>query len=99
MKTAFALFALAAIAAPQSGDASISDLVCDDSARIERQLSGPNGSAKLARGIRGPDAVLEIWVAPSSGDWTLVQAYANGTSCIVAIGEHWEPVSPGRDPA
>ena len=49
--------------------------------------------------MRGPNTLLEMWIAPSSGDWTLVQNYADGRSCIVAIGEHWEQIPPEADPA
>jgi hypothetical protein len=35
---------------------------------------------------------------PSTGEWTLVQSYADGRTCIIAIGENWEgPVA--ADPA
>lgn len=84
---------------PHAEAATISDLFCDDSARLEKQLMTRHGAQKLGRGMRGPDALLEMWIAPGSGDWTLVQSYANGTSCIVAMGEHWEPVSAPADPA
>ena len=33
-----------------------------------------------------------------NGDWTMVIAYASGTSCIVAMGEHWSVLAP-QDPA
>ena len=35
--------------------------------------------------------MLEVWTK-ASGDWTLVQAYANGTACILAMGEAWEGI-------
>ena len=44
--------------------------------------------------MRGPDALVEVWIEPRTGDWTLVQSYANGTSCILAMGEHWETIAP-----
>lgn len=85
--------------APRTEAATISDLFCDDSARLEKQLLTIHGAQRLGRGMRGPDALLEVWISPSSGDWTLVQTYANGTSCIVAMGEHWEDIAPAADPA
>ena len=96
----FLVLTMCAIAiGPRTDAATISDLFCDDSARLEKQLLTIHGAQKLGRGMRGPDALLEMWIAPSSGDWTLVQNYANGTSCIVAMGEHWEPVATLADPA
>lgn len=41
-------------------------------------------------GLRDPETMLEVWVTPASGDWMIVQHYASGTSCIVAMGAHWE---------
>ena len=37
---------------------------------------------------------MEIWTNPKSGDWTLVQTYVEGNSCIVAMGEYWENLTP-----
>ena len=36
---------------------------------------------------------MEVWTDPY-GDWTLVVSYATGTSCIVAMGQHWQPLQP-----
>ena len=92
---AFCTFALAS----QTEAGTISDLFCDDSARLERQLLTIHGAQKQGYGMRGPNALLEMWIAPSSGDWTLVQNYADGRSCIVAIGEDWEQIPTEADPA
>lgn len=80
------LFAAPALA----GEERISDLFCDDSARLDQAMTVTRLAERVGIGMRGPDAVVEIWIEPSSGDWTLVQRYSNGTSCIVAFGEHWE---------
>ena len=93
-----ALLAFAA-ALPRHGEARLADVVCDDSTRMEQQLLARHGAQKQGHGMRGPDAILEVWITPSTGDWALVQTYANGTSCIVAMGEHWEMIAPGADPA
>lgn len=99
MRQVFAL-AFSTLALGSQAEAStISDLFCDDSARLERQLLTIHGAQKQGYGMRGPDALLEMWIAPSSGDWTLVQNYADGRSCIVAIGEHWEKIPTENDPA
>lgn len=74
------------------------DLICDDRARLQATLERRPHVTRQVQALRGPDAFLEVWVNDRTGDWTMVQAYANGTACIVAIGENWESV--GRaDPA
>ena len=99
MRSILAFTLCAAGLVPQAGSATIADVICDDSARLERQLLTIHGAQKLGGGMRGPDALLEVWLSPKRGDWTLVQSYANGTSCIVAMGEHWEMVGSLHDPA
>ncbi len=83
---------------PRVAFAQIRDIHCDDRARLEDRLSNILGAERQSRGLRGPDAILEVWLQPSSGEWTMVQSYANGTACIVAMGEHWETLSPQPDP-
>jgi hypothetical protein len=97
MRLIFLMFCLAVL--PRTGAARLAEVICDDSARLENQLLVRHGAQKQGQGMRGPDAILEVWIAPSTGDWTVVQTYANGTSCIVAMGEHWEMFGPEADPA
>lgn len=93
------IFCTGLLALPQIGQAQLGDVICDDSTRIVEQLTRLSGAQKQGRGMRGPDALMEVWIDPRSGDWTLVQSYPNGTSCIVAMGEHWEMLTPEPDPA
>ncbi|WP_338550473.1 hypothetical protein [Roseovarius phycicola] len=97
MKKAIILGALALF--PQTSQAQLIDTVCEDTARLEKQLFGAVGADILGYGLRGPDSVIEIWVERDSRDWTLVQTYTNGTSCIMAMGEHWEVPQASDDPA
>lgn len=87
-----------AFALAQAGPAAaqMSDLSCDDTARVTQRLTDVLRAERQGRGLRGPDAVLEVWIEPDTGDWTLVQNYANGTSCIVALGQHWESLTPAN---
>jgi hypothetical protein len=39
-------------------------------------------------GVSNVEIVMEIWTDPR-GDWTLVQSYMDGRSCILAMGEAW----------
>lgn len=97
MRHVFALLLCFGTALPGMADARLSDLQCDDTKRMTRQLSNVLGAQKQGQGLRGPDAVIEVWIDPRTGDWTLVQSYANGTSCIVAMGDHWQDLE--RNPA
>jgi hypothetical protein len=84
------LIPLAVLASPVLAQSPIAEVVCAPRDELVARLQG----AELAgSGLRDAEAVLEVWTRPS-GDWTLVQSYANGTACILAMGEAWEAVTP-----
>ena len=81
---------VACMALPTSAHAQMTDVSCDDSARITSMLTEVWGAERQGMGLRDPETMLEVWVTHANGEWVIVQNYANGTSCIVAMGEHWE---------
>ena len=81
---------LIALTMPGFGHAALTDVSCDDSARMVATLTEVLGAERQGMGLRDPETTLEVWVMQRSGDWMIVQNYANGTSCIVAMGEHWD---------
>ena len=84
-----------ALVVPAIAQAQFTDLVCDDTMRLREQLRTIVGATPQAHGLRDPETMIEVWIVPSSGDWTIVQKYANGTSCVLAIGEYWEAIQTG----
>jgi hypothetical protein len=75
---------------PAIAQAQMTDVSCDDTARMTETLQQVIGAERKGMGLRDPDTMLEVWVTARNGNWLVVQSYANGTSCIVAMGEHWE---------
>ncbi|MGR3503947.1 hypothetical protein [Pseudaestuariivita sp.] len=73
----------------------MSDVSCDDSARMMSMLTDVLNAERQGMGLRDPETMLEVWVSRKNGEWLIVQTYANGTSCIVAMGEHWEAIPAG----
>lgn len=90
MISRYALFFGICLAVPTSAQAQMSDVICDDSLRMVKTLKEKQGAKRQGMGLRDPETMLEIWVTARNGDWVILQNYANGTSCIVAMGEHWE---------
>lgn len=88
--TAFALSAL-----PSVLSARTSDVICYDHAQMTKNLKQDLGAERLGTGLRDPETLFEVWVITRNGDWLAVQNYANGTSCIVAMGEHWQGAPKG----
>ena len=83
------------MAMPTVASAKMLDVSCDDSARMTRMLTEVLGAERQGMGLRDPETMLELWITHRSGDWMIVQNYANGTSCIVAMGEHWATSQTG----
>ncbi|MEM9435769.1 MAG: hypothetical protein AAGA15_01910 [Pseudomonadota bacterium] len=86
------IFVALALASPSS--AALSDVSCDDRARMTDTLTQTLQAERRGTGLRDPETTLEVWVSPTNGDWIIVQHYATGTSCIVALGEYWEAPLP-----
>ena len=82
---------LCCAAAHVAAETPIAEMICGPHAEIEARLNRAHRATVVGMGVRGPDAVMEVWQA-ADGDWTLVQSYANGQACILAMGEAWEAV-------
>ncbi|WP_109310523.1 hypothetical protein [Ruegeria sp. AU67] len=95
MRTRSRLIVAVSLALPTLASAKMEDVSCDDSARMTNMLTEVLGAERQGIGLRDPETMLEVWVTRKSGDWMIVQNYANGTSCIVAMGEHWEAAETG----
>jgi hypothetical protein len=80
---------------PSLVHAKMSEVSCDDSTRMVATLTNVLGAERQGMGLRDPDTMLEVWVTRKNGEWMIVQNYSNGTSCIVAMGEHWEASGTG----
>ena len=94
MMLRFTPICLVALSLPSFGMAQLGDISCDDSARMTETLTQVLGAERQGMGLRDPETTLEVWVTRASGEWIIVQNYANGTSCIVAMGDHWETSRP-----
>lgn len=84
------LILLAALAGPAAAESPIAEVICVPREELLLRL---RNAELTGTGLRYEDAILEVWAEPS-GDWTLVQSYADGTACILAMGEDWEAIRP-----
>ena len=83
------IFALLLCAPPALAGGPIAEVVCAPREAMVQRLSTTQGAAIAATGLRDMETVLEIWTSPK-GDWTLVQSYTDGLSCILAMGAEWD---------
>ena len=93
MRAVIALAQLALVPASARATTPIAEVICAPRAEIVQRLSVQYHAELSGTGVRDPDAIMEVWADPQ-GRWTLVQHNANGTSCILAMGEAWYTVDP-----
>ncbi|MHC0054369.1 hypothetical protein [Actibacterium sp. D379-3] len=91
--------ALAVFALPADAASPIAEIICAPRDEMAQRLSGQYGHVRNGIGMRGPESMVEVWTSERSGDWTLLMTYADGKSCIVAMGENWADLRPVHDPA
>ncbi|MEL6551423.1 MAG: hypothetical protein AAFQ54_14375 [Pseudomonadota bacterium] len=89
-----AIFAALLALSPVASLAQMTEVTCVDRARLMATLTDTLGAQRQGTGLRDRETMLEVWVTPVSGDWMIVQHYANGTSCIMAMGAYWESTPP-----
>lgn len=94
---------LLVVAVPAQSETPIAEIICAPREQMLDRLRLSYGAELAGSGLRSAEAMIEVWAAPD-GDWTLVQSYVDGRSCIVAMGEGWDNMAlPGamaaKDPA
>ena len=97
-----AVVAMAALLKPTSAfaQANYQMFVCEQREHIVDVLKQANNERQEARGIMVGSTgtvLIELFTAPDGG-WTFLYSYPNGTSCVLAHGTNWMPVSPASPP-
>lgn len=87
---AVALGVLAAGTAPQPVAAQSG--VCAERAKIIDRLESKYGESRQGLGVAQGRGVIEVWASEASGSWTIVVTRPDGSSCLLAAGEDWEPL-------
>ncbi|WP_197919304.1 hypothetical protein [Thiosulfatihalobacter marinus] len=98
------LIALALIWALTASSAS-AQANCLPSADLAAALRAKYGESVTGSGLTriqgGVPALLQVWISPESGTFTVVIVRASGLACVMAAGENWmvmEPLAPPDDP-
>lgn len=89
MTTRITLLLFATLPLPAMAGGPIADVICYPRAQLVERMSSQYGASVAGSGLRNMEMMMEVWTDPK-GDWTLVQNYTDGRSCIVAMGEFWE---------
>jgi len=66
--------------------------LCGDRDMIAERLASEYGEVRHGAGMVGHGRIMEIFISPERGSWTILITHAGGPTCVVAAGESWEVV-------
>lgn len=84
--TAALLFGMAS-----TGPPALASNTCAPRDALVAQLEKSYGEILSARGLQGPNALIEVFASAESGSFTVLMSRPDGISCIVSTGTHWLP--------
>lgn len=86
-----ALVCLAAFALPLPAMAA-GNMACSKRDDVLSQLGSKYKEAPSAVGIANNGGLIEVLTSDDGSTWTIIVSMPNGTSCLLAAGEHWQPI-------
>jgi hypothetical protein len=66
---------------------------CFDRDRLVANLTEQYEENLSGTGLRTTRQLLELWSSDETGTFTIFITHPDGTSCIVASGKNWQPVT------
>lgn len=66
--------------------------VCGHREDILQQLSSQYKEAPVAVGLTDSGVLVELLSSDNGATWTILVSQENGTTCLVAAGQHWQNV-------
>lgn len=85
----FAAAAILVTSVPQIALAQ-GTMPCGDRTAIVERLSAKYGEAREATGLNNSSNLIEVFSSEETGSWTILMTDAQGKSCLIAAGEHWD---------
>lgn len=88
----------AALSAPVQGQTL--NMLCADRSLIVGQLTEQFGEQVHGMGLANQNRIVEVYVSEETGSWTITVTSADGTTCLMAAGQHFAqmpPAAPGED--
>jgi hypothetical protein len=89
--------ALALLAIALSSGPALAQSACFKRDILVSTLSTKYSEAPTGGGMQNQSQLIEVWTSPKSGSFTIFVTQANGVSCVVATGKHWQSMTPVRE--
>lgn len=87
------IFGMAASAPPVHAQPA-----CGERGKITTSLTERFGEAHVGGGLQSGTQMIEVWTSAETGSFTILLTRADGISCIVSTGKHWDHFQPETTP-
>lgn len=68
------------------------EVACGNHQEIAKRLASEYGEVRQGAGLVDSGRIIEIFVSPEQGSWTILVTHSEGPTCVVAAGEAWQNV-------
>lgn len=90
MRACRTMLIAAATVAAATAPARAAPMSCAERTDIVQKLDDAYSEKRQASALTSTGSVLEVYVS-MSGTWSMLVSKPDGTACVVAVGEAWEP--------
>lgn len=74
-------------------------MLCAERTAIVDRLAEVYGETRQAIGLASPREIVEVFASGETGSWTIIVTRPDGTTCLMAAGEHFETIEGAPLPA
>jgi hypothetical protein len=67
---------------------------CDSTEDIETGLGERWGEYPIAHGVTGSGQMMQVWVNPQTGTFSVLHVTGRGRSCFVSTGDGFDMLAP-----
>jgi len=66
---------------------------CAERTAVVERLASGYGETRQSMGLGANNAVVEVFASDETGTWTITVTNAQGVTCLVASGQHFEELA------
>jgi len=70
------------------------NLICAHRDQILHTLASTYGESVRSIGLAPQNRIVEVFASDETGSWTITVTSADGTTCLMASGRHYETFAP-----
>ena len=86
-------------AAVLAGPVQAGTPACAERTSIVESLAAKYGETRQAIGLASASQIVEIFASEETGSWTIIVTRADGMTCLIAAGQHFEELDEELTPA